>query len=122
MSEVGGDFFGEVFIFPFAILKRSKKLICLPPPTRRFAENEADGAGHLPPAAGCSGEFLAALRGKPVELCLAIVFAYAPLGGEQAAVFKAMEGGIERALLNFERILRGVLDHLRDRMAMRRAP
>src|SRR2546421_164789 len=55
---------------------------------------------------------------KPVKLCLAMVLAQPPIGGEQAAVFKTMEGGIQRALLDFERIFRGVLDHLRYGVAV----
>ena len=66
-------------------------------------------------------EFFAAPGREPVKLRLAVVFADSPLGGEQAAVFETMEGGVERALLDFEGVFGGVLDRLGDGVAVRGA-
>src|SRR5580700_1684926 len=101
-------------MLPFFRFGRFKKLFGV------FAQDETDGAGHLAPATGFCSKLLSTLCGQPIELRFAIVFADAPFGSEQAAVFETMQSGIERALLDLKRVLRGVLDDAGDGVSVRR--
>src|SRR5207302_10951443 len=77
------------------------------------------GAGLLPPAAGLEREASAAGGGKPVVLGFAVVLAGAPVAGEPAAVFEAMQRRVKRTLLHFEDVFGGALDDLGNRVAVR---
>src|SRR5262245_7386458 len=54
-------------------------------------ENAEDRGGILPPGVGFGSELLAASRRQPVELCLAVVVADAPLGLDRARSLQAMQ-------------------------------
>ena len=64
------------------------------------------------------GELFFARGGQLVELRLAVVLAGAPGGREPAAIFEAMQRGIERALLDLQHIFGGVFDDVGDGMAV----
>src|SRR5579871_88701 len=68
----------------------------------RFAENQANGPNHPPPAPGSCIEFFPSLACEPVKLCLAVVLTHSPLRRNQATVLKPMECGIERSLFHVE--------------------
>src|SRR5207253_8172652 len=63
-------------------------------------EDQADSLREPLPVAGLSPELAASLGGEAIELCFAPGFRFAPLGRQEALVFEAMQGGIERALLH----------------------
>ena len=75
------------------------------------AQPRGDGAQAL---ATCGREFVVP---RP-----SIVVARAPLGGEPAAAFHALEGLIERAVVDAERAVRAVLEPGGDGVAVHRAP
>ena len=56
----------------------------------------------------------AALGGKPIELCLAAIFRFTPVGGQPSTLFQAVQRGIERALLHLEDVARDLPDAQRD--------
>ncbi len=58
--------------------------------------------GEFAPLLGFGGEFGAAFGGEGVEASFAIVFGESPLGGEEFAIFEALEGEIEGAVVDEE--------------------
>src|SRR5438477_10599178 len=84
----------------------------------RFTKDEANGPGHSSPSSGGGVQFLPAPVRQPVELRLSVVLTYAPLRRDPPPVLKTMKCGIERTLLNFERILRDPFDGVRNRVPM----
>ena len=65
-------------------------------------------------------EALLSCLGEPVDPRAPVVLRCAPVGGDPALLFEALEGGIERALLYLQNLLRELPDPLGDRPAMQR--
>jgi hypothetical protein len=84
------------------------------------AENARDEGGHAVPLVGFSAELAATGGGELVELCLAVVVGFAPLAGDEALVFKAVQGRIEGALLDGELVAGDLLDAEENTVAMKR--
>src|ERR1700723_2866691 len=84
-------------------------------------QDATDGVDHGAPAVGLEVELFAAGRGQLVEARLAVILADAPVGGDPAAIFEAVQGRVERTLLDLENVVGGVLDDVRDGMAVGRA-
>src|SRR5579863_9600834 len=59
--------------------------------TLLFAHHKADGPRHLAPTAGFAHQLLSAIRRQPVELCLAIVLACAPVRRNPLTILKAVK-------------------------------
>src|SRR6185437_11043285 len=83
-------------------------------PGMRVMGGPADG--------GLGSELAAALRGELIELRFAIVFGETPVGFEPAALFHAMEGGVERAFFYLEPLIGRVANPRRDGVAVSGAP
>ena len=49
-----------------------------------------------------------------------VVFRCTPERNDQSLIFEAVEGGIERAVLDLQNVTRRLLDRMRDRVAVRR--
>src|SRR5689334_5982629 len=75
-------------------------------------ENGVHRTGEAPPERRLRGELLAAFLGDAVELCAAVVLGDAPFRGDPPAIFQAMEGGVEGALVDLEHVARDLLDAL----------
>ena len=69
-----------------------------------------NGAGQAAPVPGFGFELFPALPGERIILGVAAGFGFAPLGREPAALFEAVQGGIERALLHLEDVARDLLN------------
>src|SRR4051794_41428661 len=83
-------------------------------------EHQSYGFGESAPVGLLLGELFLALGGEAVELCVAAIFGFAPFGPEPAAVFQAVERGIERALLHLEDIAGDLPDAQGDAVAVDR--
>src|ERR1700733_14234685 len=77
-------------------------------------EHQSYGFGEAAPGCLFFGELLLSLSGEAVELGLAAVVGFAPLGEQPAAFFQTMERGIERALLHLKNVARELPDAQRD--------
>ena len=75
-------------------------------------ENPGDGAGEFFPFGGFERKLFSAFWGKTVEFGAAVVFGNAFFDGDPAAFDKAVQGGIEGALLDLENVLGVALDVL----------
>src|ERR1700756_3293616 len=64
----------------------------------------------------------AAFRRECIKLCATIVLGCAPIGLDPAAGFEAVEGGVERALLDAEDVVGGLFDPAGDAVTVRRSP
>jgi len=80
-----------------------------------------DGLRESIPVRLFGGELFASDGGEFVELGLAAVVGGSPFGVEPAAFFEAMEGWIERALLDLEDLLGDLANAVGDAIAMDRA-
>src|SRR6185503_18023319 len=74
------------------------------------------------PAHGLAPEVCATSGRQGVILGLSAGVRFAPFLGDQAASLEAVEGGVERALLHRERVLRGFTYPPADRVSVARAP
>ncbi len=72
------------------------------------------------PALSFDLELSSALRRQPIKLCVAARLGRTPFGDQKILVFQAMESGIQRALLDLQRLFRDHLDALRNRIAVNR--
>src|SRR5207302_7099135 len=72
---------------------------------RRGAQNSGDNICHAVPVLGFRLQPAPSCCREPVILRLALVFRFAPFADDPALVLKAIEGGIQRALLNLQTIL-----------------
>ena|ERR1700729_2335259 len=72
------------------------------------------------PALGFDLELSSPLRCQPVEFCVAASLGRTPIGDKEILVFQAMESGVQRALLNLQRLFGDHLDSLRNRIAVNR--
>src|SRR6185437_5136921 len=79
-----------------------------------LAYNQVDGGGEPVPVRGFLIQLGAAGGGERVELCLASGFAFRPLCLDPALLFEAVEGGIERTLLDLEHFAGKLLNPLGD--------
>src|SRR3954470_12566899 len=77
-------------------------------------DHAADGGCHALPFPRFDGELTAARRGEVVILGAAAQLRYFPLGLDPALVLEAMEGRIERALVDLQDVSRNLLDTLGD--------
>ena len=71
----------------------------------RGTENPGDSGSVCLPSGGFSVELALALGGKPVVLCLAVVFGEAPLGVEEAFAFETPKGRIKSAFFEKEHVV-----------------
>jgi hypothetical protein len=81
-------------------------------------ENTSDGGGEALPFGGFAHELFAAGGSERVEAGFAIVGGDAPLGGDPAAVFEALERGIESAMLDEQFLPGSVLNSASDALAV----
>jgi len=86
--------------------------------TRFEAQDVADEASHAVPLVAFGAELFSTSGGELVELGFAIVVGLAPLAGDPALVFEAVEGGVEGALLDFELAAGDLLDAEQDSVAV----
>src|SRR6266852_3408819 len=84
-------------------------------------EDAGHERGHAVPVVGFGAELTAAGGGEAVELGLALIVGFAPLGGDEALVLKAEERGIERTLLDGELVAGDLLDAEENAVAVERA-
>src|SRR5579864_2836033 len=75
---------------------------------------------HALPAFGFSSELFFAGACQRVVAGAAIVFRSAPLGRNPAALFEAQECGVERALIQLEKVFGNLLDALGDTVTVKR--
>ncbi len=69
-------------------------------------EDLLDGERESPPVGAFAGELLSSGGGERIELRAASLTRRAPLGANQSALFEAIEGRIERALIDLENVAR----------------
>src|SRR5579859_671627 len=74
--------------------------------------------GKARPALRFGVQALLAFGSELVKLGAAVLFGCSPVRFEQAAQFKAMEGWVERSFFHLEQLLRGLMNPLRDGVAM----
>src|SRR5207248_8279497 len=67
-------------------------------------------------------ELFASRGGERIEARLAVVDRYAPLAGDPAALLETLQRGIERSVLDEELLVGGLLDGVRDALAVLRPP
>ena len=77
-------------------------------------DDEIDGAGEAAPVRGFFFELRAASGGQRVILGSSSGVAFHPLGFDPGFLFEAVEGGIERALLDLEHFIGNLLNALGD--------
>ena len=83
-----------------------------------FLQDESDCLGQSLPVRFLGNQLFAAAGRQPIELGLAAVVGFAPVSLQPSALFQAMQGGIERALLHLEYILRYLTNALCDSVAV----
>src|SRR6202012_1523758 len=86
----------------------------------RGAKHLSDSCRQRFPRIAFGFELLLALACERVELCAAIVFGGAPFRGDPSLAFKAMQRGVERALLHAENVVRDLLEPFGNGPAMLR--
>src|SRR5262245_58492482 len=91
------------------------------PPSSRRTENEPERFREPLPLLLLGRELAAASRGERVEASAAIVVGDAPLRGYPAARLEAVQGGVERAVVDAERTARRGLDGLGEVPAVGRS-
>ena len=84
-------------------------------------QDQADDFSESCPTLGFGAQLRFAGLGKPVKLGFAASFGRTPLGGEEFLVFKPMESGVKRTLLDLQRFFRNRLNALSDGVTMDRA-
>jgi len=84
-------------------------------------QDGGNNAGQPLPALSFSLELKAALCAQPVKLCVAASLGRTPFGDQKTLVFQAMKCGVQRALLDLQRIFRDHLDALRNRISVNRS-
>lgn len=70
------------------------------------------------PLRGFLGELRPAFAGERIKARFAIVFGYAPFGADHAAVFKPLQGEVERTVIDKEDFVRLPLDGAGDPLAV----
>ena len=86
-----------------------------------WREGGSDGCCKAVPTVGFFSQALAARGGQFIELGAAIVFRCAPARLQQALANQAKQAGIERALLDEQRIAGDLPDAQKDAVAVQRA-
>lgn len=81
-------------------------------------QDAADGSRQPAPLAGFANELFAARAGEGIEARLAIVRGDAPFGGDPALRLQALQGGVQRAVIDEENILGLFLNGARDSLAV----
>src|ERR1700735_4643500 len=84
-------------------------------------QDGGNNAGQPLPALSFSLELKAALCAQPVKLCVTASLGRTPFGDQKTLVFQAMKCGVQRALLDLQRIFRDHLDALRNRISVNRS-
>src|SRR5688572_15268843 len=82
------------------------------------AEDAADALGETRPALLLLGELASAERGQRVEAGLPVLVGDAPLRAHPPILLHAVEGGIERTLLDAEQVVGDALDVRGDGVAV----
>jgi hypothetical protein len=86
----------------------------------RQLHDAANRGGHALPRARLGGQLPAPGSGELVILRPPAKLGHRPLGGDPALMLEAMEGGVERPLVDLQDVSGDLLDALRDRPAMKR--
>src|SRR5215468_11013443 len=87
----------------------------------RWLHNAGDGRVQALPLRGLIEELLLARFGKAVVLRAAVVLRSPPLCGDPATALQPLQRRIERAVINFQHLLRRLLYVMRDVVAVQRA-
>src|SRR5262245_10290210 len=87
----------------------------------RRPQDSADGRGKPAPLTRLRGEVLPARLRELVEPGLPVVPGHAPFGFDPALVFQALERGIQRAVIDEDRVFGLVLDRAGDALTVLRA-
>ena len=77
---------------------------------RGGSEDARHEPGHLLPAVRFAAKLTASGRRQSIIFGFALVVGFAPLAGDEALVFQAVERGVERTLLDFEAVAGDLLD------------
>src|SRR6185436_19389781 len=108
----------------FVLARHRNDLSWRPPrPERGMSGSQEDGRDHLHETfelPGLRAQSAAPRVGEPIELRLAAGVARPPLGLEESVALHAVEGGIERAILDAERIFAALAQPRRYRVAVAR--
>src|SRR5262245_52356422 len=83
-------------------------------------QHEADTARQAIPRRLFLFETLLAGLRQSIEARAAVVLGRAPVGGDPALAFEALQSGVERALLDLQDLVRQLADALRNRPAVQR--
>src|SRR5215467_12221198 len=83
--------------------RRMSASMRFPPPLISDTKDAADGGGEFVPGGLFFGELAPARASKFVKFCAAIIFGSAPARFDPATPLKAVQRGIERALLDQQR-------------------
>src|SRR2546430_2692607 len=86
----------------------------------RFEEAIHDG-GHALPAFCGADELPASATGNGVEAGAAVIFGFAPIGADPAALLQPQQGGVDGALIEHEGVTAYLLDAPREAIAVQRA-
>ena len=81
-------------------------------------QDQADGFGQAIPTGGFGFEGFAAFAGEAVELGFAAGVGRFPVGGEEAAIFEAVEGGVEGAFGGLDYAAGDLFEALGDGVAV----
>jgi hypothetical protein len=87
----------------------------VPHGSRSFGpENPCDGAAQTPPLIRTGGELIAAHAGNPIEARPAIGIGSAPFRFDPLTAFEALEGGIQRTVIDEQRSVGLLLNRAGD--------
>src|SRR5271170_6174955 len=83
-------------------------------------QDRSHDVGQTLPALGFDLELSSTLRCQPVKLCVAARLGRTPFSDKKLFVFQAVECGVQRTLLDLQRLFGDHLDALRNRIAVNR--
>src|SRR6266852_6390145 len=86
------------------------------------AENASDGFSNPLPTGMFRREVPPARGGQAVKFCAPVICGSSPFGFDPSFLQEPLERRVERAVLDLENVLRGLLDELGDAVAMHRPP
>jgi hypothetical protein len=101
------------FLFAFLFVLRARWLCGF--------QNQADRFRQSLPICFFHFEPLFSGRGEAIEFCAAIIFRFAPIGCDPAAMLQSVKRGIQRTLTHLQSLARNLLDAQRDSVAVLRA-
>src|SRR5439155_21259588 len=92
----------------------------MPSPLGR-AQNPSDGRGQAPPLIGLRRQLPPAFLAECVKPRAAVVVRASPLGVDPSAVLETLQGGIERSVIDEQRVVRLLPDGAGDALSVLRA-